>query len=59
MVFVKINNIPVVFNIPASHTLLLTACGIMPPLGLLEEAPQSSTVLLVQAAAYVPSSPII
>ena len=46
----KINNIPAVFNIPASHTLLLTASGIRLPLVLLEESPQSPTVLLTQAS---------
>lgn len=59
VVYTKINNIPAVFNIPASHTLLLSASGIMLPLGLLEEAPQSPTVLLTQAVASVPYSPII
>lgn len=59
VVFMKINNIPAVFNIPASHTLLQKASGIMPPLDLLEETPQSTTVLLSQAAAYVPSFTII
>lgn len=37
VVFVKINNIPAVFNIPASHALLLTASGTMLPLDLLEK----------------------
>lgn len=51
------NNIPAVFNIAASHTLLLTASGIKLPLGLLEEAPQSLTVLLPPLLRMSPGRP--
>lgn len=45
VVCVKTNSIPAVSDIPGSHTHFLTAPGIMLPLGLLDEALQSPTVL--------------
>ena len=53
------NKFPLYLTFQFPHTLCLTLSGIMQPLGLLEVAAQSSSVLLAQTAAYVPRLPII
>lgn len=53
--FVKINNIPAVFNIPATHALLTHNAAIGP----VEEPPQSPTVLSHRLAGQIFYFPVV